>query len=165
MYIATKPGASFISLKNTTWSRFWIDLICQLAIQAKYGFLLVSAQFLQQTVSLQTPNTAHILKLLAPSSKHQQYHAQIHRNLLLFFPGLLADGTNRIIKLQSTCSAKSEEQPISALSLMVIVANELSQGMQMRIGEGIWSQDAQRLAISSKCTEEQLLGNHVGNQL
>jgi hypothetical protein len=103
--------------------------------------------------------------MAAPFSTLQQYWVQIYRNLLLFCPGFSAGETSCIIKPQSIYSAISKAQPISALFLIVSVANGLFKYMQMRIEEEIWAPDAQQLAISPGCMEAQLLENHANNLL
>jgi len=134
-------------------------------VHARYLFLLAFDPYLQPTLNLQKQDIAHILKLLAPSSTHLQYHGQTSRNPHRCSPALLANGSKPIIKLQSTCYAISEERPISALCSMEIGAKGSFKDMQLQIGEVILTPDAQQLAISSRSMEEQLPGNLDVNQL
>jgi len=48
---------------------------------------------------------------------------------------------------------------------MEIVSSKLFKGMQMRIGEKIWTPNAQQLATSSWSVQEQLPGSLAASQL
>jgi hypothetical protein len=140
-------------------------LVCQPAIQVKYRYLLVFAQFLQQTASLQTPNIAHTHRLLAPSCTPQQYLVQIYHSQPLCFFASSANGMNHIIKQQNIYCAIFEGQQIFVLFSMVIAEKESFRDLPMQTEVVTWTPDNQQLDTFTESMVVQLLGNLADNLL